>query len=159
MFMYEKDGKLYDVTAAVKDGSLLGIIPKSNVRAMNELNQIRVFEDGQEIPEIIDTGLFYGIGDEELFDEEGLTEEDLSRISSEPGKDDFFRIVDDFEAETGEGEEASEEVSEGNTEDHMSDADEEDIDDDGYCWCEDEDEYIAETIEAPFGVNIVFEEV
>ena len=154
---YEKDGKLYDVTAAVKDGSLLGIIPKSNVRAMNELNQIRVFEDGQEIPEIIDTGLFYGIGDEELFDEEGLTEEDLSRISSEPGKDDFFRIVDDFEAETGEGEEASEEVSEGNTEDHMSDADEEDIDDDGYCWCEDEDEYIAETIEAPFGVNIVFE--
>ena len=55
-----KDGKLYNVTAAVKDGSVLGLVPKSSVHVLNELGQADIFEDGQDVPELIDTGLFYG---------------------------------------------------------------------------------------------------
>ena len=103
-----KDGKLYDVTAAVKDGSILGMVPKSSVHILNELNQAGIFEDGQAVPELIDTGLFYG---ESIWE----TDEDLPADPELFGGEDEDAAaagVEEFEVPFEDDEEADEEIEE-----------------------------------------------
>ncbi|MDO4438413.1 MAG: NAD(+) synthase [Eubacteriales bacterium] len=53
---WEKDGKLYNVTAAIKDGELLAIIPKTNIPNYQEFYEGRYFTPGSRKPEWIETG-------------------------------------------------------------------------------------------------------
>ena len=53
---WEKDGKLYNITAAIKDGELLAIIPKTNIPNYQEFYEGRYFTPGSRKPEWIDTG-------------------------------------------------------------------------------------------------------
>ena len=51
---WEKDGKLYNVAAAVKDGELLGLIPKKNLPNYSEFYEARHFCPGSSVPETAD---------------------------------------------------------------------------------------------------------
>ncbi len=51
---WEKDGKLYNVSAAVKDGELLGLIPKKNLPNYSEFYEARHFCPGSSVPETAD---------------------------------------------------------------------------------------------------------
>lgn len=50
---FEKNGKLYNVAAAIQDGELLGLIPKKNIPAYAEFYEGRHFTAGMEEPEWI----------------------------------------------------------------------------------------------------------
>ena len=50
---WEKDGKLYNVSAAVKDGELLGLIPKKNLPNYSEFYEARHFCPGSSVPESV----------------------------------------------------------------------------------------------------------
>ncbi len=47
---WEVDGKLYNVAAALKDGRLLGLIPKKNLPNYSEFYEVRHFTPGNERP-------------------------------------------------------------------------------------------------------------
>lgn len=47
---WERGGKLYNVAAAVKDGELLGLVPKTNLPNYQEFYEARHFCPGNEIP-------------------------------------------------------------------------------------------------------------
>lgn len=47
---WERGGKLYNVAAAVKDGKLLGLVPKTNLPNYQEFYEARHFCPGNEIP-------------------------------------------------------------------------------------------------------------
>ncbi len=51
---WEKDGKLYNVAAAVNDGRLLGLVPKRNLPNYNEFYEARYFTPGNEPAEYLD---------------------------------------------------------------------------------------------------------
>ena len=51
---FEKDGKLYNVAAAVQDGSLLALIPKRNIPNYAEFYEVRHFAAGNETAEYVD---------------------------------------------------------------------------------------------------------
>ena len=57
---WRKDGKLYNVAAVVKNGSLLGLVPKVCSYSSVDTDEYRWFADGQEIAEVIGTDLMYG---------------------------------------------------------------------------------------------------
>lgn len=49
----EKNGKLYNVTAAIHRGKIIGIIPKRNIPVYSEFYEARHFVRGNDIPELI----------------------------------------------------------------------------------------------------------
>lgn len=53
---FEKDGKLYNVAAAIKGGRVLGLIPKSCIPSYGEFYETRHFAAGNEEPEMAGIG-------------------------------------------------------------------------------------------------------
>lgn len=51
---WEKDGKLYNVAAAIHDGRLLGLVPKRNVPNYSEFYELRYFTPGEPYVEDIE---------------------------------------------------------------------------------------------------------
>ena len=145
---WRKDGKLYNVTAAVKSGTLLGLVPKVYPETSTDSDESRWFESGQEVPELITTELMYGIAP--LFDEEEdecdddgsgpvLVEDEDNELSDDPLEIDpeYFKDwkdVSDFD-------------------DDDDDDDDDDVDDDD----DDDDNSRFEQIEVSFGHNLIFE--
>ncbi len=52
----EKDGKLYNVAAALKEGRVLGFIPKSYIPSYGEFYETRHFTAGNNVPEAVIVG-------------------------------------------------------------------------------------------------------
>ncbi len=50
---FEKDGKLYNVAAALKDGKALGFVPKSCIPSYGEFYETRHFAAGNSSPEMV----------------------------------------------------------------------------------------------------------
>ncbi|MCD8067400.1 MAG: NAD(+) synthase, partial [Lachnospiraceae bacterium] len=50
---FEKEGRLYNVAAAVSDGKLLGLVPKRNLPMYAEFYEGRNFASGNETPEYV----------------------------------------------------------------------------------------------------------
>jgi NAD+ synthase (glutamine-hydrolysing) len=50
---WERDGKLYNTAAAVQNGRILGIIPKTNLPNYSEFYELRYFEPGNKKPVMI----------------------------------------------------------------------------------------------------------
>lgn len=151
---FKKDGKVYNVTAAVKDGSVLGLVPKVWPEAEESRPENRWFESGQEIPEMIDTGIFYGSSDGEDEEGDGLRildgGEDGNWEDKFPeGKEDPDGDEDDWDDEDDEDEWEGWDVE--NDPEENGDWDDEDD------WDDENDWDVPETIEAPFGANLVFE--
>lgn len=46
---YEINGKLYNVAAAISDGQVLGMVPKSYIPNYNEFYEVRHFTSGAEL--------------------------------------------------------------------------------------------------------------
>ena len=46
-----KDGKLYNVAAAVHDGELLAMVTKKNIPNYSEFYELRHFTPGPDVPE------------------------------------------------------------------------------------------------------------
>ena len=54
---FEKDGKLYNVAAAVQDGRILGLVPKQNIPNYGEFYEVRHFAAGsREVSEVVVLG-------------------------------------------------------------------------------------------------------
>lgn len=51
---WERDGKLYNVVAALKDGKLLGLVPKKNLPNYSEFYEARHFCPGNEVPVMVE---------------------------------------------------------------------------------------------------------
>lgn len=49
-----KNGKLYNTAAAVKDGELLGLVPKKNIPNYSEFYELRHFTPGNDEPELVE---------------------------------------------------------------------------------------------------------
>ncbi len=65
---WEKDGKLYNVAAAVCRGNLLGLVPKRNLPNYSEFYELRHFTPGNEEPELVEwRGRFVPFGSNILF--------------------------------------------------------------------------------------------
>lgn len=60
-------GKLYNVTAAVKSGKLLGLVPKSWPEFSEKPEEYRWFENGPAVPEPIDCGLSNIAGPDDIY--------------------------------------------------------------------------------------------
>ncbi|MBQ1423677.1 MAG: NAD(+) synthase [Lachnospiraceae bacterium] len=159
---WEKDGKLYNVTAAVKSGTLLGLVPKLVTDTDDAVSEARWFESGAEIPELIDPGIFSG-GASWPDEDEDEDDDDVLRFS-------------DGEYDPDEGMELSIEEDEDTDDDDavevigvIEPGDDEDGDDPlGYDpeffedWDDDEEDEpfgagIDEQPAVPFGSNIIFE--
>lgn len=50
---WERDGKLYNTAAAVQNGGILGLIPKTNLPNYSEFYELRYFEPGNKKPVMI----------------------------------------------------------------------------------------------------------
>lgn len=50
---WERNGKLYNTAAAVQNGKLLGIVPKTHLPNYSEFYEMRYFEPGNEIPVMV----------------------------------------------------------------------------------------------------------
>lgn len=48
-----KDGKLYNIAAFIKDGKVLGMVPKKNLPNYSEFYEARHFNPGNEMPEFV----------------------------------------------------------------------------------------------------------
>ena len=51
-----KDGKLYNVAAAIKDGELLGLVPKRHLPNYSEFYELRHFNPGPVKPDVVEWG-------------------------------------------------------------------------------------------------------
>ena len=51
---YEKDGKLYNVAAAINCGELMGFVPKRNIPMYGEFYEGRHFTPGNRLPVIVE---------------------------------------------------------------------------------------------------------
>lgn len=144
---WEKDGKLYNVTAAVKSGELLGLVPKVITDTDSAVSEARWFESGAEVPELIDAQIFFGGLD---YDEDD-DDEDVFHIPGEeydPGEGMELSIEDDDEEDDEDAVEVIGVIEPDYDDDDGDDDDEDDGDDD------DDDDYEQPLI--PFGNNIVF---
>lgn len=66
---WERDGKLYNTAAAVQNGRVLGIIPKTNLPNYSEFYELRYFEPGNAKPVMITwEGYEIPMGTDLLFD-------------------------------------------------------------------------------------------
>ncbi|WP_077610455.1 NAD(+) synthase [Clostridium sp. Marseille-P2415] len=50
---WERSGKLYNTAAAVQNGKILGIVPKTNLPNYSEFYELRYFEPGNELPVMV----------------------------------------------------------------------------------------------------------
>ncbi len=50
---WERDGKLYNTAAAVQNGRVLGLIPKTNLPNYSEFYELRYFEPGNKKPVMV----------------------------------------------------------------------------------------------------------
>ena len=50
---WERDGKLYNTAAAVQNGRVLGLIPKTNLPNYSEFYELRYFEPGNKKPVLV----------------------------------------------------------------------------------------------------------
>ena len=65
---FEKDGKLYNVAAAVQDGRMLGLVPKQNIPNYGEFYEVRHFAAGsREVSEVDVLGQTVSFGGNLLF--------------------------------------------------------------------------------------------
>lgn len=65
---FEKDGKLYNVAAAVQDGRILGLVPKQNIPNYGEFYEVRHFAAGsREVSEVDVLGQTVPFGGNLLF--------------------------------------------------------------------------------------------
>ncbi len=70
---WEVDGKLYNVAAAICDGTLLGVVPKRNIPNYSEYYELRHFNPGNDEPFIIEwDGSFVPFGSNILFSCENI---------------------------------------------------------------------------------------
>ncbi len=66
---WERDGKLYNTAAAVQNGRVLGLIPKTNLPNYSEFYELRYFEPGNKKPVLVSwEGYEIPMGTDLLFD-------------------------------------------------------------------------------------------
>lgn len=72
---WERQGKLYNTAAVIKDGELLGLIPKKHLPNYSEFYEARNFQPGNETPELVNwEGRQIPMGTNLLFACEGFPE-------------------------------------------------------------------------------------
>ena len=65
---WERDGKLYNTAAAVQNGRVLGLIPKTNLPNYSEFYELRYFEPGNKKPVLVSwEGYEIPMGTDQLF--------------------------------------------------------------------------------------------